>query len=110
MATDSNKKILAENLRQAAYKQDKIRKEADATAEALEGKVITIGTKAGTTGRIFGAVTAVQVAEALAANGFTVDRRRITFDNDIKDLGEHTANLNLHKEVKIKVALNVVSE
>src|SRR5438094_7457372 len=98
LATESARKVLAENLKQAQFKQDKIRKDADALATRLENVKLTIGAKAGESGKIFGAINTIQVADALKKQGFEVDRRRITFDQEPKVLGEYTANLNLHKE------------
>ena len=110
LATESAKKVLAENLKQAAFKQDKIKKDADAIAARLEGVKLSIGAKAGETGKIFGSVNTIQIADALKKEGFDVDRRRITFDVEPKFVGEYIANLNLHKEVKVKVTFDVVAE
>ncbi|WP_291401409.1 50S ribosomal protein L9 [Daejeonella sp.] len=110
LATESAKKVLAENLKQAAFKQDKIKKDADAIAARLEGVKLSIGAKAGETGKIFGSVNTIQIADALKKEGFDVDRRRITFDVEPKFVGEYIANLNLHKEVKVKVTFEVVAE
>lgn len=110
MATESAKKVLAENLKQAAFKQDKIKKDADAIASKLEGVKLTIGAKAGESGKIFGSVNTIQIADALKKEGFDVDRRRITFETEPKFVGEYVANLNLHKEVKVKVPFEVVAE
>ena len=110
LATLSAKKILAENIKQATFKQEKIRKDADAIAAKLEGVKLTIGAKAGESGKIFGAVNTIQVADALKKEGFEVDRRRITFEVEPKFVGEYVANLNLHKEVKVKVQFEVVAE
>jgi large subunit ribosomal protein L9 len=110
LATESAKKVLAENLKQAAFKQDKIKKDADAIAERLEGVKLSIGAKAGESGKIFGSVNTIQIADALKKEGFDVDRRRITFDTEPKFVGEYIANLNLHKEVKVKVPFEVIAE
>jgi large subunit ribosomal protein L9 len=110
LATESAKKVLAENLKQAQFKQDKIRKDAEELAAKLENVKLTIGAKAGESGKIFGAINTIQVADALKKQGFEVDSRRITFDQEPKVLGEYTANLNLHKEVKVKVPFEVVAE
>lgn len=110
MATISAKKVLAENLKQAAFKQDKIKKDADAIATRLEGVKLTIGAKAGESGKIFGSVNTIQIADALKKEGFEVDRRRITFETEPKFVGEYIANLNLHKEVKVQVPFEVVAE
>lgn len=110
LATESAKKVLAENLKQAQFKQDKIKKDAEAIAARLEGVKLTIGAKAGESGKIFGSVNTIQVADALKKEGFEVDRRRITFETEPKFVGEYIANLNLHKEVKVKVPFEVVAE
>jgi large subunit ribosomal protein L9 len=110
LATVSARKVLAENLKQAQFKQEKIRKDADAIAARLEGVKLTIGAKAGESGKIFGAINTIQLADALKKEGFEVDRRRITFDEEPKFVGEYTANINLHKEVKVKVPFAVVAE
>ena len=110
LATVSAKKVLAENIKQAQFKQDKIKKDAEATAAKLADVKLSIGAKAGESGKIFGAVNTIQVSDALKKLGFDVDRRRITFDSDVKFVGEYVANLNLHKEVKVQVPFEVVAE
>ena len=110
LATSSAKKVLAENLKQAQFKQDKIKNDALAIAGKLEGVKLSIGAKAGESGKIFGAVNTIQVADALKKEGFDVDRRRITFETEPKFVGEYIANLNLHKEVKVQVPFEVVAE
>jgi len=110
LATESAKKVLAENIRQAQFKQEKIKKDALELAAKLENVKLTIGTKAGESGKIFGSINSVAIADALKKEGFEVDRRRITFEEDPKFIGEHIANLNLHKEVKVKVAFEVIAE
>ncbi len=110
LATESARKVLAENIKQAQFKQEKIKKDADAIAAKLADIKLTIGAKAGETGKIFGAVNTIQVADALKKLGFEVDRRRITFDSDVKFVGEYKANLNLHKEVKVQVPFEVIAE
>jgi len=110
LATSSAKKVLAENIRQAQFKQEKIKKDASELAAKLEGLKLTIGAKAGETGKIFGSVNSIQIADALKKQGFEVDRRRITFEEEPKVLGEYLANLNLHKEVKVQVPFEVVAE
>jgi len=110
LATESNRKILAENIRQAQFKQDRIKKDAEVIAAGIQNVSVSIGAKAGETGKIFGAVNTIQFAEALKKLGFDVDRKRITFETDVKFLGSYVANLNLHKEVKIQVPFEVVAE
>jgi large subunit ribosomal protein L9 len=110
LATSSAKKVLAENLKQAQFKQEKIKNDALAIAARLESVKLSIGAKAGESGKIFGAVNTIQIADALKKEGFEVDRRRITFETEPKFVGEYVANLNLHKEVKVKVSFEVVAE
>lgn len=110
LATPSQKKVLAENIRQAQFKQEKIKNDALELAGKLESVKLSIGAKAGETGKVFGKVNSLQIAEALKAQGFEVDRRRITFEEEPKMIGEYIANLNLHKEVKVQVPFEVVAE
>lgn len=110
LATSSAKKVLAENIKQATFKQEKIKKDALANATKLEAIKLSIGAKAGESGKIFGAVNTIQIADALKKEGFDIDRRSITFEVEPKFVGEYVANLNLHKEVKVKVQFEVVAE
>lgn len=110
LATSSAKKILAENIKQAQFKQDKIKQDAEVLAGKLDSVKLTIGAKAGESGKIFGSVNTIQIADALKKQGFEVDRRRITFEDEPKFVGEFIANLNLHKEVKVQVPFEVVAE
>lgn len=110
MATDSNKKMLAENTRQAAHKAAKLKQDAEALAQKIGDLTIEIGTKAGDSGRIFGAITGLQVSEVLKAKGFDVDRKRVIFKSQPKELGEYKATLDLHKEVKHEITVKVVAE
>ncbi len=108
MATGSNKKIVAENIRQAAHKVEKIRNDAQAIADAIGETTLTIPAKAGESGKIFGRVTNTQVAEALREKGFDIDRKKISVE-DVKTLGTYEASLDLHKDVKHKVTFEVIS-
>lgn len=110
IANESNKKVVAENVKQAAHKAAKVKADAEALAAKLGEMTIEIGTKAGESGKIFGAVTAVQVSDALKAKGFEVDRKKISFREQPKQLGTYTAHLDLHKEVKHDITVNVVAE
>jgi large subunit ribosomal protein L9 len=109
LATDGALKMLAEDIRQRAFKTEKIRKDAEAMAEKLNGLSLTITAKAGGSGKIFGSVTALQVANAIKEKGYEVDRRKIVFD-DIKMLGSYTANINLFKEINAQVSIEVIAE
>jgi len=110
MATEANKKMLAENTRQAAHKAAKLKQDAETIAQKIGELTLEIGTKAGESGRIFGAITGLQVADALKAKGFEVDRKKIVFKNQPKELGEYTVTLDLHKEVKHDITIKVVAE
>ncbi|NBP68494.1 MAG: 50S ribosomal protein L9 [Cytophagia bacterium] len=110
VATDSNKRMVAENIRQMAHKAAKLKQDADALAQNIGDLTLTIGTKAGETGRIFGAVTAIQVADALKAKGFDVDRRKVVLKESPKQLGTYSVTLDLHKEVKHEIKISVVAE
>ncbi|MGB0524774.1 MAG: 50S ribosomal protein L9 [Flammeovirgaceae bacterium] len=109
IASASNKKMLAENLKQAAHKKAKIKQDAEDLAARIGDLEIVVQAKAGESGRIFGAVTPLQIAEGLNAKGYEVDRKKISFTSDIKELGDYTATLDLHKEVKHTVAVKVIS-
>ncbi len=109
MATESNKKQLAENLKQAAHKAEKIKKDAEDLAAAIGEITLNIAAKAGDSGKIFGRVTSIQISEALKNKGFEVDRKKITVE-DVKTIGTYKATLDLHKEVKHVVTVNVVAE
>ena len=110
LATESNKKVVAENIKQAAHKAEKIKTEALDVAAKLEGLSINISTKVGESGKIFGAITSLQVSDALKAKGFSIDRKKISFKEDIKEVGAYKAQIDLHKEVKQSITVNVVAE
>ena len=107
IASESAKKVLAENLRQRAHKLE----DAQTLAAKLEGVALTIGAKTSSTGTIFGSVTNIQVAEALAKAGFeNIDRKIIYIKESVKEVGSYKAVLKLHKEVSVEVPFEVVSE
>jgi large subunit ribosomal protein L9 len=110
LATPSAIKVMEENNRQAQHKMERVKDEAEQLAEKLNDLTLTIGTKAGSNGKIFGSVTTIQIAQELANKGYEVDRRKIMIDNDIKMIGEYEATINLHKEVSVDINLNVVAE
>jgi len=109
MATETNRKILAENMRQAAHKKDHIKNAAIAIAESLDKITLTIETLAGPDGRLFGSVTPLMVAAQLEAKGFDIERQRIAFEAPIKEVGSYEVVVDLHKEVKAKVKIEVTS-
>ena len=102
--------MLAENLKQRAHKLAKIKEDAQALAAQLEGVSLTIGAKTSSTGTIFGSVTNIQVAEALAKAGFNIDRKIIYIKDSVKEVGNYKATLKLHKEVSVEIPFEVVSE
>jgi large subunit ribosomal protein L9 len=110
IANESNKKRVAEDIRQAAHKAAKLKQDAETLAAKIGEMTVEIRTKAGETGKIFGAVTSLQVSDSLKAKGFDVDRKKISFKEQPKELGTYTALLDLHKEVKHNISVNVVAE
>lgn len=110
IASESAKKVLAENLKQRAHKLAKIKADAEALATKLEGLTLTLGAKTSSTGAIFGSVNNIQVAEALEKQGFNIDRKTIVIKDAIKEVGNYTATIKLHKEVSPVINLVVVSE
>jgi large subunit ribosomal protein L9 len=110
LASTSNRKILAENIKQAAHKAEKILTAAQTLAEAIGDITLTIPAKVGDSGKIFGRVTTLQISENLKAKGFDVDRKKISIDGEVKTTGQYTATLDLHKEVKHKVKFEVVAD
>ena len=110
IASESAKKMLAENLKQRAHKLEKIKKDAEALAAKMEGVSLTIGAKTSSTGTIFGSVTNIQVAEALAKQGFDIDRKVIVIKDAVKEVGNYKALLKLHKEVSVEIPFEVISE
>jgi large subunit ribosomal protein L9 len=111
VATASAKKVLAENIRQRAHKEAKLKEEAIKLAEKINALTVSIGAKTSTTGKIFGSVNNIQLAEAIAAQGIEIDRRQITISKDgVKEVGKHIAKIKLHREVVIDFEFEVVSE
>ena len=110
LADKTNRKIVAENVRQAAHKADKIRGDAQAVADQIGNMVLDIRTKVGENGKIFGRVTTLQLAEALKNRGVDVDRKRMSFDQEPSAVGDYTATVALHKEVKHTLNFRVVAE
>ncbi|MFD0998534.1 50S ribosomal protein L9 [Ohtaekwangia kribbensis] len=110
IANDSNKRLVNENIRQAAHKAAKLKQDAEALAAKIGDVTLEIKTKAGESGKIFGAVTALQIADALKAKGFDVDRKKVILKDAPKQLGSYAVTLDLHKEVKHEVKFNVVGE
>jgi large subunit ribosomal protein L9 len=110
-ATASAKKMHAENLRQRAHKEEKIKVAAQEIAGKLEGIKITVGAKTSTSGKIFGSVNTIQIAESLKEKGFEIDRKNITLPLDqIKEVGKYKAVIRLHREVKVEIEFEIVGE
>ena len=109
VANEVNKKIALENIRQAAHKVAKLKEEAEALAMQLDQLTIAITAKARNSGKIFGAVTPLQLADALKVQGILVDRKAISFDKPVKELGAHEATLTLHKEVTHTLKFKVLA-
>ena len=112
LATESARKVLAENMRQQAYKQEKIKKEAQELATVLEGLSLRIPAKAAQTGKIYGSVNNVQIANAIKeAKGIEIDRKQILVDDDtIKEVGNYKAKVRLHKDVTVEISFEVFAE
>ena len=110
IASESAKKVLAENLKQRAHKLAKIKVDAQDFAAKLDGVTLTIGAKTSSTGTLCGSVTNIQVADALAKAGFEVDRKIIYIKESVKEVGNYKAILKLHKEVSVEIPFEVVSE
>ena len=99
IASESARKVLAENLKQRAHKLAKIKTDAEALAAKLNGLTLTMGAKTSATGTIFGSVNNIQVAEELAKKGFEIDRKTIVIKDSIKEVGTYKAIVKLHREV-----------
>ena len=110
IASESALKVLAENQRQRAHKLAKIKADAEAAAASLEGVSLTIGAKTSSTGTVFGSVNAIQIAEALEKLGHNIDRKLIVLKESVKEVGNYTATIKLHKEVSVEIPFEVVSE
>lgn len=111
LATPSAKKAHAEIMRQKSHKEAKMLAEAQELATKIEGLTITIATKAGENGKIFGSVSTVQLAEAIRKAGFEIDRKSLKIkDEPIREIGTFEAEANLYKGVKQSFKFEVVSE
>ena len=110
IASESARKVLAENLKQRAHKLAKIKADAEELAAKLNGLVLTIGAKTSATVTIFGSVNNIQVAEELSKQGFDIDRKTIVIKDAIKEVGSYSAVVKLHREVSAEIKLEVVAE
>tara|TARA_B100000768_G_scaffold182024_1_gene208529 strand:+ start:257 stop:736 length:480 start_codon:yes stop_codon:yes gene_type:complete len=110
-ATSSAKKVVAEVIKQQSHKAAKAFDEAKKIQSKLEGLAIKIGAKAGESGKIFGSVNSIQIAEAIQAGGVNIERKNITISHDsIKELGSYEAIVKLHKEVNVTITFEVVAD
>ena len=110
-ASSSAKKIHSENLKQRAHKEEKIRLVAQDTANKLVGIKLVVGAKTSTTGKIFGSVNTIQIAEGLKEKGFDIDRKNITLPEDqIKEIGSYKAIVRLHRDVKVEIDFDIIAE
>lgn len=111
VANASNRKMHEETIRQRAHKEEKLVNDAKALAEKLVLAKITVGAKAGDSGKIFGSVTSIQLAEALKKSGYDIDRKQITLVEDhIKTLGTYTAKVKIYKNIEAEFSFEVVEE
>jgi len=110
IAAESAKKVLAENQKQRAHKLAQMKKDAEAFAAKMEGLTLSIGAKVSSTGKIFGSVGPIQIAEAIEKAGFEIDRKSIVLKDAVKEVGSYTAVVKLHREVSVEVAFEVVAE
>ncbi|MGB3948622.1 MAG: 50S ribosomal protein L9 [Bacteroidia bacterium] len=111
IATVSSKKVLAETVKQRAFKEQKIKAAAETTAGKLKDMIVKVGAKVGESGKIFGSVTTVQLADAIKKLGYEVDRKNISINEEsIKTVGTYTAEVRFHKEVVGTVTFEVVHE
>ncbi len=110
-ATSSAKKMHAENLKQRAHKEEKIRVEAEEMAIKLADVKLVVGAKTSSSGKIFGSVNTIQISEALKEKGFDIDRKSITLPEDqIKEVGKYKAVVKLHRDVRVNVEFEIVAE
>jgi len=111
IVTESAKKVLAENIKQRAHKEAKLKELSLGVAERLKALQFVIGAKTSSTGKIFGSVNTIILAEAINSKGFEIDRKQISISEDsVKEIGHFTAKIKLHKDVIIDLGFEVVSE
>ena len=110
-ATKEATRVHEEILRQRAHKEEQLKEVALKMAEELKDVALTIGAKTSTKGKIFGSVNTIQIAEALKEKGFAVDRKNISIKDDlIKEIGQYSATIKLHKEVHVDIPFEIISE
>ena len=109
-ATDANRKIVEQERHAHLRKEAKLKDEAQELSKLMTGVSVTIAQKAGENDQLFGSVTSKDIADALAAKDFTIDRRKIHLDDPIKQLGEYKVPVRLHKDVTAEITVTVVKE
>jgi large subunit ribosomal protein L9 len=110
IADAANRKMAEENAKQGANKLAKVKADAQSLANVLSHTTIDITVRTGTSGKIFGSITTLQIAQALKEKGFDIDRRKIHITDEIKNIGEYKATVDLHKDIKASVSLNIMGE
>jgi large subunit ribosomal protein L9 len=110
LANKSNRKMIEENVRQASHKAEKVKNDALELSEKIGDLELEVGAKVGESGKIFGAITTLQIADALKEKGFEIDRKKISFNSEVKSVGDYSITIDLHKEVKKQVPFKVVAE
>lgn len=109
LATESAKKVLAENIRQRAHKEAKLRADAEALAARIAEATVKIAVKVSESGKIYGSVTTAQIAESLVAAGIDVDKKDITINDTVKELGTFEASVKCYKDIRGTVKFEVVA-
>jgi large subunit ribosomal protein L9 len=109
-AAASNKKIVEQERQAHLRKEAKLRSEAEDLGKLMSGVAVSIAQKAGENDQLFGSVTAKDVGDALAAQNYTIDRRKIQLDEPIKQLGEYKVPVRLHRDVTVEITVTVVKE
>jgi len=110
LATKPAKKVHAENLKQRAHKEEKIKNEAITLSETIKNVEIRIGAKTSSTGKIFGSVNTIQIADILKSKGIEIDRKKILIKDSVKEIGTYKAVIKLHREVDVELPFEVFSE
>jgi large subunit ribosomal protein L9 len=111
VATESARKVVAENKKQRAHKEAKLKETAETLATRMGNLKLAIGVKASSTGKIFGSVTPLMIAEAINKNGFEIERKQIIVSDDhIKEVGNYSIKVKLHKDVFVDIPMDVIAE
>lgn len=111
VANDSQKKIFEEKIKQDARRDEKLMSKLQEIVDTLKNTTFKIVAKAGTSGKIFGSVTNVQIADAIKKQkNINLERGKIVLDEEVKNLGNYTATIRLHKDVEVKISFEVLVE